>query len=63
MKFSLLMNMKMPTKVGIFIFISRKLVMLRYDMFSKKEFAIASNMRFISRTNSCSAELSMKTDL
>ena len=30
MKFSLLMNMKMPTIVGIFIFISREILMLRY---------------------------------
>ena len=30
MKFSLLINMKMPTKVGIFIFISRENFMLSY---------------------------------
>ena len=29
-------------------------------MFNKKEFAINTNLRFISRTISCSAELSMK---
>ena len=29
-------------------------------MFSKKDFALVSILRFISRTNSCSAELSMK---
>ena len=34
MNFSLLINMKMPTIVGIFIFISREIF-----MFSKKEFA------------------------
>ena len=30
MKFSLLINMKMPTIVGIFIFISREIFMLNY---------------------------------
>ena len=30
MKFSLLINMKMPTIVGIFIFISREIFMFRY---------------------------------
>ena len=30
MKFSLLINMKMPTIVGIFIFISREILMLSY---------------------------------
>ena len=30
MKFSLLINMKMPTKVGIFLFISREIFMLGY---------------------------------
>ena len=30
-------------------------------MFSKKEFAIVSNLRFISRTISCSSEVSMKS--
>ena len=49
MKFSLLINMKMPTIVGIFIFISREISCS--TIFSKKEFAIVSNLRFISRTN------------
>ena len=49
MKFSLLINMKMPTIVGIFIFISKEIFMLSYV--SKIEFAIVSNLRFISRTN------------
>ena len=49
MKLSLLVNMKMPTKVGIFIFISREDSCSA--MFSKKEFAVVSNLRFISRTN------------
>ena len=49
MKFSLLMNMKMRTIVGIFIFISREFSCLA--TFSKKEFAFVSNLRFISRTN------------
>ena len=32
MKFSLLINMKMPTVVGIFIFISWEIFMLSYDL-------------------------------
>ena len=48
-KFSLLINIKMQTIVGIFIFISREISCLA--MFSKKEFAIVSNLRLISRTN------------
>ena len=69
MKISLLINMKMPTIVGIFIYISRDIFMPisvdsfsegrkpRFDrvtsdeLFSKKEFAIVSNLRFVSRTN------------
>ena len=47
MKFSLLINMKMPTRVGIFIFISREMFMLSYV--KKKELAIVRNLRFISR--------------
>ena len=43
---ALLINMKIPTIVGIFIFISRELFMVSY--FSKKEFAIVSDFRFIS---------------
>ena len=47
LKFSLLINMKKSTIVGIFIFISRESFMLSY--FSKKEFGmIVSNLRFIS---------------
>ena len=57
MKLSLLINMKMPTKVGIFIFISREIFMLA--KFSKKEFAIFSNLRLAGQV-SCLAELSMK---
>ena len=41
MKFSLLVNMKMPTIVGILRFISRYNFVL---MFSKKELAIVSNL-------------------
>ena len=48
MKFSLPINMKMPTIVGIFIFISTENCSA---MFSKKEFAIVSNLRFIRKTN------------
>ena len=46
MKFSLLINMNMQKIVGIFIFISRENFML-----SKKEFAIVTNLRFISKAN------------
>ena len=49
MTFSLLINMKMPTIVGSFIFIKRKISCSA--IFSKKEFAIVSNFRFISKTN------------
>ena len=49
MKCSLLINMKLPTIVGIFIFISRENFISA--IFSKKEFAIVSNLRFISMTN------------
>ena len=53
MKFSLLINMKMPTIVE---------KISCPALFSKKEFAIVSSLRLISRTNltSCSTELSMK---
>ena len=51
MKISLLINLKMPT-------ISRKIFML--SMFSKKDFAVIHNLRFISVKVSCSAELSIK---
>ena len=49
MKFSLLINVKMPKIVGIFILISREIFMPSYV--SKKEFAIVCNLRFISGTN------------
>ena len=49
MKFFLLINMKMPSIIGIFIFISREIFMPRY-VYSKKEIAIVSNLRFISKT-------------
>ena len=48
MKFSLLINMKRPTIFGIFIFIAEKCSCSA--VFSKKEFAVVSNLRFISRT-------------
>ena len=48
-KFSLLINMKMPKIVGIFIFIAEK---FSYSaVFSKKEFELVSNLRFISKIN------------
>ena len=40
MKFSLLINMKMPTKVGIFIFISRENFMLSYVRQEKSQFFV-----------------------
>ena len=49
LKFSLLINMKMPTIVGIFIFLAEKFSCSA--MFSKKEFAVDSNFEFISTTN------------
>ena len=60
-KISLLINMKMPPTVGIFIIISREIYPLSYSyllaeiflrpaMFSKVDFAIVSNLRCISRT-------------
>ena len=47
---SLLINMKMPTIVGIFIFSSKEIFNLIY-FYSEKEFAVVSNLRFISRMN------------
>ena len=47
-EFSLLINMKMPTNIGIFIFIRE---FSCSAMFSKKEIAMFSNLIFISRTN------------
>ena len=41
MKFSLLINMKMPTTVGIFFFISREIFMLRY---AKRQTILQYNM-------------------
>ena len=59
MKISLLINMKMPTKVGIFILIAENF--LRSAIFSKDKFAIINNMGIILAGQiSCSAELSMK---
>ena len=55
MKFFLLINRKMPTIVGIFIFISREISCSA--MFSKKEFGIVSNLRFINMKK-CHAQLS-----
>ena len=49
MKFSLLINMKMPTIVGIFIFSSRENFML--SNFSQEKNCIVNSLRFISRTN------------
>ena len=56
-KFSLLINMKMPTIVGIFIFISREICMLSYV----KQERMVCTLRFISWTNfMLSSELSTK---
>ena len=49
MNISLQISMKMPTIVGIFIFISRETFMLSYV--KKKQFAILRNLIFISGTN------------
>ena len=48
--------MKMPTIVGIFIFISREIFLHSYV---QQQFAIVSKLRFITGQISCSAELSM----
>ena len=48
-KFSLLLDIEKLIIVGIFIFISKEMVML--SMYSKKEYAVVSNLRSISRTN------------
>ena len=49
MKFSLRINIKMPTIVGMFIFISTEIYCSA--MFSKEELTSVSSLRFISRTN------------
>ena len=46
MNFILLLNMKMPTVFGFFIFISGEIL-----SYSRKEFEIVCTLRFISRTN------------
>ena len=46
LKFSLLINMKMQTIVGIFIFISREISCSA--IFNKIEFVVVTNLRFIS---------------
>ena len=48
MKFSLLINMKMPTIVGIFILAEK---FSCSAMFNKKEFGIVSYLRFVSMKN------------
>ena len=49
MELSLLINMKMPTIVGIFIFISREIFMLSYVQ--QERIRNFGNLRFISRKN------------
>ena len=51
MKFSLLINMKMPTVVGIFIFISRENFHAQLYFARTNLQLLVSNLRFISRTN------------
>ena len=43
MKFSLLINMKMPTKVGIFIFISKENFMLSRVEYEKKFYNLGAS--------------------
>ena len=62
MIFSLLLNMKMPTMVGIFIFISRENIMLSYVQ-QERICNFVSNLRFVSMEISSSAELNMKKSL
>ena len=52
--------MKMPTIVGIFIFISREMFMLSY-VFSRKKLQLLVICDLFAGPNSSSAELSMKT--
>ena len=56
MKFCMLINVKMPT-IGISYLFAEKFS--RLAMFSKKQFAIVSNLRLPGQI-SCLAELSMK---
>ena len=49
MKFSRQINMKIPTMIGFLYLLADKFSCSA--MFSKKEFAIVSNLRIISRTN------------
>ena len=56
MKFSMLINTKMPTIVGISYLLAGKFSCSA--IFGKKEFAVVSNLRFRSRT--FHAKLSMK---
>ena len=51
MKFSLLINVKIPIKVGVFFSILLAEKFSCSSMFSKEEFAIVSNLRYIIRTN------------
>ena len=50
-------NIKIPTIVGISYLLAEKCSCSA--MFSKKEFAVLSNLRFLAEKISCSAELSM----
>ena len=49
MKFFRLTNMKMPTLLAFSYLLAEKFSCLA--MFSKKEFVIVSNLRFINKTN------------
>ena len=59
MKFSLLINMKMPTKIGIFIFISRKKLHAQLCS-ARKNLQLLVIWDSLAGQISCSAELSMK---
>ena len=58
MKFSLLINTKMPTLVDIFIFISREILMLSY--LGRKNLQLSVIKDISAGQISCSAELSMR---
>ena len=59
MNFSLLINLKMPTKFGIFKFISREIFMLQLCL-TRKNLQLLVIWDLLAGQISCTAELSMK---
>ena len=58
MKFSLLINLKMPTQLAFSYLLAENCSCP--VMSSKTEYAVVSNLRFLAEQISCSAELNMK---